>query len=218
MQGDSQQVCGSHVPRRQWPVEHPGFLLQRAGAVRRHPDPALARRVDLPVASEHSRQQRNGLAVLGPERQHRVAVAAPPRVFGPESHAPGAYARRIENVDEADRSIGGARASWNREVDPLTAADDVQGIRQSRVLGPGIPVDRQVMDVEEPLPCGFFGRAAARCPGAFEIRIVDHGQSAVQALQGRKQLRETRRAPAAACRAARVLQSTRPKPSPCRTG
>ena len=91
MHGDSQQVCRFHVRRRQWPIEHPGFLLQRVGAVRRKLDTALADRVDFPVAPECSRQQRNGLAVLGAECQQCVAVAAPPVALGIESYAPGAY-------------------------------------------------------------------------------------------------------------------------------
>ena len=74
MQGDPQQVRRSHVPRRQWPIEHPGFIAQRAGAIRRDPDTALADRVDFPIAPERSRQQRHRPAVFGAERQQRVAV------------------------------------------------------------------------------------------------------------------------------------------------
>ena len=64
------------------------------------------------------------------------------------------------------------------------ASDDFQGVRQSRVLDTGIPVHRQVVDVEKPLSGRSFGRAAAGCPLAFEIRIIDHGQPAVEAFQG----------------------------------
>ena len=183
VQRDSQQVCRPHGPRRQRPIEHPGFVLKRAGALRRHADTALADRVDFPVAPESSRQQRDGPAVSGAECQQRVAVTPPPVALGLESHAPGAHAGRIENVHEADRSIGRARTLWDPEIDPFMAAHDVQGIRQRRVLGVCIPVDRQVIDIEEALPRDLFGRAAAGRPRAFEIRIVDQGQLAVQAFQ-----------------------------------
>ena len=66
------------------------------------------------------------------------------------------------------------------------AADDLQGVRQSRVLDIGIPVGRPVVDIEESLPGRFLGRAAAGDPGALEIRIVDHGQPAVEAFQGER--------------------------------
>ena len=78
LQGEPQQVARLHAPRRQGAIEHPGFVLQRGGALRRDPHAAPADRVDLPVAPERSRQQRDGLAVLGAERQQGVAVAPPP--------------------------------------------------------------------------------------------------------------------------------------------
>ena len=102
-----------------------------------------------------------------------------------EAHAPGAHAGRIEDVDQTDRRIGWARAYRYRELHSLVPADDLQGIDQSRVLGPVIPVDRQVIDVEEPLPRRLSRRAATRCPGELEIRIIDHRQSSVEAFQGK---------------------------------
>ena len=65
-------------------------------------------------------------------------------------------------------------------------ADGLQGIRQSRVLDTGIPVERQVMDIEQPLSGRPFGRPVADCPLAFDIRVIDHGQPAVEALQGER--------------------------------
>ena len=62
-------------------------------------------------------------------------------------------------------------------------ADDLQGVLQRRVLDPGIPADGQVINVEEPLPGRLFRRAPAGCPLAFEVCIVDHGQTAVQSFQ-----------------------------------
>ena len=64
------------------------------------------------------------------------------------------------------------------------AADDLQGVRQGRILDIVTPVGRLVVDIEEPLPGRLLGRAAAGDPGALEIRIVDHGKPAVEALQG----------------------------------
>ena len=138
----------------------------------------------MPVAPQPSRQERHGLAVFGAECQHRVAVAAPPGALGPEPHAPGAHARRIEDVNEADRITGGIRARRDLEVDSFTTSDRLQGVRQRRVLDTGIPVNRQIIDVEEPLPRSSLDRAAARGPRALEIRVIGHGQLAVQALQG----------------------------------
>jgi len=183
-QRDPQQVRRLHVPHRQRPVEHPGLVRQRGGTIRRHPDAALADRIEFPVAPPPSRQERHGLAVFGAECQHRVAVAAPPGALGPEPYAPGAHARRIENVKEADRSTGGIRARRDLEIDSFTASDRPQGVRQRRVLDTGIPVNGQIIDIEEPLPRSSLDRAAARGPRALEIRIIDRGQSAVQALQG----------------------------------
>ena len=186
-QGDAQQVHRFHIPRRQWPVEHPGFVAQRAGpfqAGRRNPDAASGDRVDLPVCPEHSRQQRNGPAVLGAEGQHRVAVAAPPAAVGFESYAPGPHARRIKNVHEAHRSVGMSRARRNPEIDPLMASDEFQRILKCRVFDTAVPVGRPVIDIEQPMPRGSFGRSAADCPRPFEIDGIDDDQAAVQAFQG----------------------------------
>ena len=184
LQGEPQQVARLRAPRRKGAIEHPGFVLQRSGALRRDPRAAPADRVDFPVAPERSRQQRDRLAVFGAERQQGVAVAPPPLARLLEPHAPGAHAGRIENVDEADRRIGRPRAGRNPEIDSPVAADYLEGVRQSRVLVIAIPLGRPVVDVEEPLPRRLLGRAAAGDPGALEIRIVDHGKPAVEALQG----------------------------------
>ena len=185
MQGDSEKVARFHGSRRQRPIEHPGLVAQRVGAGRRHPDAALAYRIDFPIPPQRPRQQRHGLAVLGAECQHRVAVAAPPVALVLEAHAPGAHARRIENVNQADRGIGRSRARRKPEIDSFTAADDLQGVRQSRVLDAGLPVDGMVIDIEETLPRSPFRRAAAGCPRAFEVCVIDHCQSAVMAFQGK---------------------------------
>ena len=183
MQGDSQQVSWIHVPGRERPVEHPGFRLERAGPIRRHTDTALTDRVDLPVTPEHSGEQRNGLTVPGTERQQRGAVATPPAAPGFESHAPGPYARRIKDVDEADRRIGQCGARRDSEIDSLMAADDPQGVPQCRVLDISIPVGRPVVDIEEPLPSRRLGRAPAGGPLPFQVRVINHGQPAVEAFQ-----------------------------------
>ena len=62
-------------------------------------------------------------------------------------------------------------------------ADDSQGIRQSRVLDLGIPVDRLVIDIEKPLSGRLLGCAAAGCPLSLQVCIIDHGQTAVEAFQ-----------------------------------
>ena len=183
MHGDAQQVCRFHSRRRQWPVEHPGVLLQRIGAIRRNPATAFGDRINFPVASEHSRYQRDRLAVPGAESQQCAAIAAPPVAPSIEAHAPGPYPGRIKNIHEADRSIRRPGARRNTEIDSFVAADDLKGIRQGRVLDPGNPVDGQVIDIEQPLPGSRFGRTAAGCPLAFEIRIISHREPAVKSFQ-----------------------------------
>ena len=98
MQRDREQIRRLRFLRRQRPVENPGVPRQGAGAGCGHPGAALGARFDLPVAPEHSRQQRDRLAVGLAECQHRVAVPAPPVVVGVEPDPAGAHARRIENV------------------------------------------------------------------------------------------------------------------------
>ena len=63
------------------------------------------------------------------------------------------------------------------------AADDLQGIRQGRVLDPGNPVDGQVIDIEQPLPGSRFGGTPAGRPLAFEIRVISHREPAVKSFQ-----------------------------------
>ena len=112
-----------------------------------------------------------------------MAVAAPPVALFLESHAPGAHARRIENVHEADGSVGRRGARRNAEIDSFVLADRLQRIRQRGVLDAGIPPERQFVDIEKPLTRYSFGRAAAGRLRAFEVRVVDHGQAAVETFQ-----------------------------------
>ena len=183
-EGDPEKVRGLHRRGRQRPIEDPGLLPKGAGAIRAEPDAALADRVDFPVAPEHSRQQRHRLAALRTEGQHRVAVAAPPAVLGLERHPPGAHPGRVQDVHQTDRGVGRRpRPGGDLEVDPLSASDDLQGLREGRVPGAGVPVERQVIEVEESLPGGLFRRAAAGRLRALEIRDIHGRQPAVVAFE-----------------------------------
>ena len=183
MERDPEQVGRPDVARRQRPVERPGLLAQRGRDLRRHPDAPLGDRVDFPVAPERCRQERHRPVVPGAEREQRVAVAPPPFAPGRQPHAPGPDPRGVQDVPQAGR--GGRRTGTrgDPEIDPLAAADHAERVRERRVLDAQPLIDRQVVDVEQPLAGGLLGRVAAGRLRSLQVRVVDDGEAAVDALE-----------------------------------